>query len=73
MPNFRLLISLNFYLDRLLLLKVYKISPKKVQRSCLMTLKIDAKFEEKLTCCFKTEKNLVGFDLSTQKYQKFTL
>ena len=33
-PNFRLSISPNLYLDRLLLLKVYKISAKKVQRSC---------------------------------------
>ena len=33
MPNYRLLISPNFYFDRLLLLKVYKISAKKVQRS----------------------------------------
>ena len=69
MPNFRLLISPNLYLDRLLLLKVYKMSAKKVQRSCelcLMTLKIDAKFEEKI-------KNLVNFDRSTHKSQKFTL
>ena len=36
-----------------------------------MTLKIDAKFEEKLICCFKNDKNLVKFDLSTQKSQKF--
>ena len=35
-----------------------------------MTLKIDAKFEEKVLCCFKTDKNLVNFDLSTQKSQK---
>ena len=35
-----------------------------------MTLKIDAKFEEKLICCFKTDKNLVNFDPSTQKSQK---
>ena len=34
-PNFRLSISPNLYLDRLLLLKVYKISAKKVQRSCV--------------------------------------
>ena len=26
-----------------------------------MALKIDAKFEEKLICCFKTDKNLVNF------------
>ena len=40
---------------------------------CLMTLKIDAKFEEKLICCFKTDKDLVNFYLSTQKSQKFAL
>ena len=33
-----------------------------------MKLKIDAKFEEKLICCFKTDKNLVNFDPSTQIY-----
>ena len=33
MPNFRLPISPNLFLERLLLLKVYKISAKKVQRS----------------------------------------
>ena len=38
-----------------------------------MTLKINAKFQEKLTCCFKTEKNLVDFGLSTHTSQKFTL
>ena len=27
-----------------------------------MTLTSDAKFEEKLICCFKNEKNLVDFD-----------
>ena len=26
-----------------------------------MTLKSDAKFEEKLICCFQTDKNLVNF------------
>ena len=30
-----------------------------------MTLKSDAKFEEKLICCFKTDKNLVNFYLIT--------
>ena len=38
-----------------------------------MTLKIDANFKEKLICCFKTDNNLVNFDPSTQKSQKFTL
>ena len=32
-----------------------------------MTLKIDAKFEEKLICCFENDKNLVKFGTSTQK------
>ena len=38
-----------------------------------MTLKSDAKFEEKLTSCFKNDKNLVNFDPSTQKSKKFAL
>ena len=59
-------ISPILYFDRLLLLKVYKISAKKsIEDLCLMTLKIDAKFEEKLIYCFKNEKNLVSFNLST--------
>ena len=36
-----------------------------------MTLKHDAEFEEKLICCFKNDKNLVNFDLTTQNPQKF--
>ena len=38
-----------------------------------MTLKIDAKFEQKLMRCFKTDKNLMNFDLSTQNSQKLAL
>ena len=38
-----------------------------------MTLKIDAKFEEKLTCCFKNGKNLVKFDPSIRKSPKLAL
>ena len=38
-----------------------------------MTLKIDAKFEEKLICCFKNDKDLVKFDPSTRKSQKYAL
>ena len=38
-----------------------------------MPLKSDAKFEEKLTCCFRNDKNDVNFDTSTQKSQKFAL
>ena len=36
-----------------------------------MTLNNDAKFEGKPICCFKNEKNLVKFDLSTQNSQYF--
>ena len=38
-----------------------------------MTLKNGAKRQEKPICCFKNDKNLVNFDLSTQKSQKFAL
>ena len=31
-----------------------------------MILKSDVKFKEKLICCFKNDKNLANFDLSTQ-------
>ena len=34
-----------------------------------MAVKSDAKFEEKLICCFKNDKNLVSFDLNTQNSQ----
>ena len=36
-----------------------------------MTPKGGAKFKEKLICCFKNNKNLVNFDLSTQNPQRF--
>ena len=41
----------------------YGISAKNL---CLKILKSDAKFEEKLYCCFKNDKNLVNFDPSNQ-------
>ena len=34
-------------------------------------MKNDAKFEEKLTCQFKIDMNLMNFDPSTRKSQKF--
>ena len=47
-------ISPNLYFDRILLLKVYKISAKKsMEELCPITLKNNAKFEEKLICCSK--------------------
>ena len=40
----------------------------------VMTIKNDAKIEEKLTCQLKIGmRNLMSFDLSTRKSQKFTL
>ena len=36
-----------------------------------MTVKSDAKFAEKLKCCFKNDKNLVNFDLNTRNSQNF--
>ena len=39
-----------------------------------MTLKSDAKFQEKLTCGFKCDmRNLVNFHPTTQKSENFTL
>ena len=53
-------ISPNLYFDRLLLLKVYKLSAQKsMDELCLMTPKSGAKFGEKLIFCFKNDKDLV--------------
>ena len=38
-----------------------------------MTLNSDAKFEEKMICCFQNDKKLANFDLSTRKSQTFAL
>ena len=41
---------------------------------CVVTMKNDATFGKKLTCCFKTDmRNFLNFDPSTQKSQKFAL
>ena len=41
---------------------------------CVMTMKSDAKFEEKLTCQLKIDmRNLTNFDSNTRKSQKFAL
>ena len=43
----------NLHFNRLLLTKVYNVWAKKsIEELCLMALKIDAKFEGKLTCAF---------------------
>ena len=64
-------ISPNLYFDRLLLLKLYKVSAEKtMEEICPMITKSGAKFEEKLIFCFENDKNLVNFDLSTKKSKK---
>ena len=41
---------------------------------CVMTIKINVKFEKELTCQFKINmKNLTNFDLNTSKSHKFAL
>ena len=68
------LISPNLYFGRILLLKVYTISAKKItDELCLLILKIDSKFEQKPISCFKIDKNLVNFDPGTKKSPKFAL
>ena len=63
-------ISPSLYFDRLPLLKVYKISIKKVQRSYISWHNNDTKFEEKLTYGLKNDmRNLANFLRSTQKSQ----
>ena len=59
--------NLNFH--RLLLLKVYKILAKKVQRSYVSWPWRLMQNLKKKWCCFKNDKNLVNFDLNTQKSQ----
>ena len=67
-------ISPNLHFDRLLLLKVYKVSAKKsIEEICLMIPKSGAKFEEKVIFCFKNDKNLVNFDPNTKKSKKVAL
>ena len=47
---------------------------KFAEKLCVMTMKYDAKFEEELTCHFKTDiKNLTNFDSSAWKFKKIAL
>ena len=63
--------SENLVFDRILLSKAYKGLDEKVQKSrrvSLMTLKSDAKFEEKLTLGSKNDmRNLVNFNVTSGK------
>ena len=48
------------------------MSVKFTEELCVMTIQNDAKFEEILTCRFKTHvRNLTNVDPGTQKSQKF--
>ena len=50
------------------------ITLKFANELCAKTMKNNAKFEEELTCHFKTDmRNLTNFDLSTQKSKKIAL
>ena len=47
---------------------------KFAEELCVMAMKNNAKFEEELTCHFKTDmRNLTNFDSSTQKSNKIAL
>ena len=47
---------------------------KFAENLCVMTMKNNAKFEEQLTCHFKTDiRNLTNFDLSTRKSKKIAI
>ena len=66
--------SENSHFDVLLLSIVYYVSAKKVQRSYVITLKNDAKFEEELTCDLKDNmRNLVNFDATLKSLKICTL
>ena len=48
------------------------MSLKSTEEICVMTMKNDAKFEEKLTCCLENDmRNLANFHQSTQKCQNW--
>ena len=60
--------SENLHFDGFLLSKAYQVLDEKVQKSYLMTLKIDARFEEKLTLGSKNDmRNLVNFNAISSK------
>ena len=61
--------SENLHFDGLLLSKAYKVLDKKSRGElCLMTLKSDVKFEEKLTPCSKNDmRNLANIDPTLQR------
>ena len=65
----------NWDFDGILFVQSRKdMTLKFIEELCVMTMKNNAKFEEKLTCHFKTDmRNLMNFHLSTQKSKKIAL
>ena len=58
----------KFALDGFLLSKAYKVLDKKSTKELsLMTMKSDSNFEEKLTCLKNNMRNLMNFNLSSEK------
>ena len=60
--------------DVFILSKSYKVSAKKVQKSCISChWRVMQSFFKKLTCCFKYDmRNLVNFHPTTRKSKTFT-
>ena len=62
----------NLYFDGLLLSKAYKFLDEKAQVLCLMTLKNDSTFEEKLTLDSNNDiRNSVNFNANSGKSENF--
>ena len=58
----------------LILSKPYKVLDEELEELCLITLKSDAKFEEKMTLASKNVmRNLVNFNESSVKSEIYTL
>ena len=64
----------NLAFDVLILSKPYKVLDEELEELCLITLKSDAKFEEKMTFASKNVmRNLVNFNESSVKSEIYTL
>ena len=72
---FKLCITLQCHERQLFctfLATIFRFGQKEpIKSQNFITLKIDAKFEEKLICCFKNDKNLVNFGLNTRNSWNF--